>query len=214
MDEKAGESSSFWDLAQKQWQFLFNGAVWLFGIVATFVIPPSFLSESWINFARFVVAILTGLYSIAAVKWSARKHTMLWVVASVVFVIGTTASYFSYDGLLRDWTVRYPKNSPSRVLIGKTYTDFAAAYREKFRGKNGFFLSDEDLVWDNDGPGGLWQEGEIEVRRRWAIAVYISTVVLPAFCIISVVQAVTCASRPKSRRTRSRAKAQPPQEKE
>jgi hypothetical protein len=79
MDENADQSSSFWDLIQKQWRFLFNGAVWLFDIVATFVIPPAFLDESWINFTRFVVAVLTGLYSIAAATWPGRKHTAIWV---------------------------------------------------------------------------------------------------------------------------------------
>jgi hypothetical protein len=210
MDENADQSSPFWDLIQKQWRFLFNGAVWLFDIVATFVIPPAFLDESWINFTRFVVAVLTGLYSIAAATWPGRKHTAIWVVASVVFVVGATGSYFGYDSLLRDWTVIYPQNSPGRVLVGKTHTDFADAYRKKFRDENGFSLSDADLVWANDGTDGLWPEAEIEVRRRWAIAIYISTVMFPAFCIISVAQAITCASTPKSRSRKSRAKRQAP----
>jgi hypothetical protein len=190
-----------WNRIRKQWRLLSDGAVWVFGIVATFVIPPFFLEQSWTHFTRFVVAVLTGLCFIPAARWAGKAHTFGWVIATAALLTTGIASYFTYDTLMRRWTVPY---STTRVLVGVAYSDFAQNFRRQFREANGRDPSDEELVWKNAGPNGLWQDSEIESRRLWVTALYIGNVVLPTCCIIALMQALACnAARQPARRTQA-----------
>jgi hypothetical protein len=179
-----------WKRIRNQWRVLSAGAIWIFGIIATFVIPPFFLEQSWIYFTRFVVAIITGLSFIATARWARKQHALGWAIVTLVLLIAGVGFYFTYDSLMRRWAVPYGR---TRVLIGSTYSDFAQDYRQQFRNTNGRDLSDQELVWHNGGPDGLWRQDEIESRRIIATSLYIANVVLPACCIVALTQALACS---------------------
>jgi len=160
------------------------------GIVATFVLPPPFLERPWLYFTRFIVAIIVGLFVILSRKWDSKAHTFRWVIGVIVLLLGTVAGYFAYDAALHRWTIPY---AGTRVVIGKTYTDKANRFRDRFRSDNGYFPDDENLVWKNAGPNGLWPDAEVESRRLGATALYIGTVVLAGCSIFSILQAIACS---------------------
>ena len=170
----------------------------MLGIVATFVLPPPFLERSWLYFTRFIVAIIVGLFVILSAKWDGKAHTFHWVISVIVMLLGTVAGYFAYDAVLHQWTIPY---ASTRVVIGKTYTDSAKRFREQFRNNNGYYPDDENLVWKNAGPNGLWSKTEVESRRLGATALYISTVVLAVCSIFSVLQAIACSRASTSSRS-------------
>jgi hypothetical protein len=185
-----------WTEIRKQWASLFSAAVWLCSVVATFLVPASFLEEQWINLTRYVVAIVAGLFLILALILKDRRYLKLWVGLTIVFLVTGVAAYFINDTLIARWSVIYPRYTSSRVLIGKTYTDFARSVRDRFFRENKRYPDDEQIVWQNLGKTeDLWPRAEIEARHRWAAILYIANVVLPAVCIISIIRASNCLQR-------------------
>jgi hypothetical protein len=185
------------DRIKRTWRTLLGAGIWVFGIASTFVLPPSFLDPGnkddgqWTMLARFVVAITVGIFVVVATKFPGRKYVSLWTILSVVFLLGTIASRLYYDDLLDRYTVIYPIHSTHRVVVGSTYSERATRARESFKSKNGTYLTDTQLVWENNGPSELWPQSEVERRAQLAILVYILSVILPACCLLSICYALS-----------------------
>lgn len=173
------------------WNYIFDGALWISGVTATLVAPPFFLedSNSWVRFARFVVAFAIGVFFIPAVRWRRRTHTKRWLfIAIALFSIGIIG-FSKYQHLTKQWSVPYVN---SRKPIGRNYTDLAQNYRNIFQATNGYFPEDKDLVWRNAGTGGLWPDEEIEERRGYLAAIYILIIVSFSCSMMSLAQALAC----------------------
>jgi hypothetical protein len=181
---------------QANWAPLFHAAVWLASIVATFIVLPYESSPGLANFARFQIAIITGLLFVCSRYWGSRKATLAWSIATVIFALGSTWSYFGYYGFMRAWTAASPKGPNSRVLIGAKYTSFALEQREKFRRQNDYYPDDDRLVELNAGVKDLWSDADIQQRGQVLMALYIGLMALSASSAISVTQALACATGP------------------
>lgn len=181
---------------RKIWAPLFHAAVWLASIVATFIIVPFGSSPGLANFARFQIAIITGLLFVCSRYWGSRNATLAWSIATAIFMLGSTWSYFGYYGSMHAWTAANPGNPDSRLLIGSKYTPLAQQQREQFRNDNKYYPDDDRLVELNAGVKGLWSEADIQRHGQILMAFYIGLMALSAASVISVTQALACATRP------------------
>lgn len=175
------------------WANLAHGAVWLFSIIATFVVTPDFLDGNWKNLARFLLAVLLGLEFLGAYRSRTKKAARLWLIVAIGSVVLTVVAYFAYDALRANWIVPYPGGT---VIRGATYTDFAESVRKKDFNQNGHYPDDERLVLLNAGPKDLWRTGEVETRKLWLAALYLLNFLSPASTIIAVTQFVACRNPP------------------
>jgi hypothetical protein len=188
---------------KRAWRTILGTATWLFAVTSTFVLPPSFLDPKdkddaqWILLSRFAVAIIVGIFVVLATRFSGKKYIILWTALSFAFLLGTIASLLFYDDLLVRYTVIYPIHSTRRVVVGTTYSERAARFRDSFKSKNGGFPTDTELVWENNGPGELWAPEEIESRARLAVLIYILCVILPTCCVLSICYALSISSQTK-----------------
>jgi hypothetical protein len=178
------------DTLRKSWVGLSNFAIWVCSIIATFVVVPSFLDDTWVHLSHFIVGVLTGFLLLLGATLKSRRRFSAWVAMAITFFLFGLITFFVGDDLTIRWSVNYPPNTLERVLVGKSYTDFAQSAREHFRRDNGHFPSDQELVWQNAGPDNLWPPGEIAFRHQWAAIVYILNVSLPACCIIALTRAI------------------------
>jgi hypothetical protein len=190
----------------RQWNLLLGVSGWITTAVAGFWPPPPSLppdeQERLRYFGRFFLAVVSGLFLVAAYLFRDRRHTPVWVTVGIVFTALVPVAYFSFERVYPAWTCEYPALSGRRVVVGpeSALTEEARAYRDKHPHD-----TCEQLIWDYGGNlERIWTKESID-DRRWWLAVLHATL-LPVFggAMISVIQAIYCTTRPKPR-----AKAEP-----
>src|SRR5262245_51435610 len=119
---------------RKLWAVMIQFAVFIFGVVGTFLLPPpgwvSAGNRIVVRLAQFVVAVLVGLIFVLVQKWSARRHVTRWVILTIVCLALSIAAFFVYQRLLDTRTCAYAGQA---VVIGTTYTEHAQAYLNENR---------------------------------------------------------------------------------
>jgi hypothetical protein len=181
---------------RKAWTGLAHGAVLFFSIIGTFVLAPDFLDPTWKNYARFLLAVLLGLELLGASRSRTRKAARLWLIVAIGSVVLSVVAFFTYDAFRSYWVVPY-QGGPA--IRGSIYSDMAQNFRKKLLAQNHHYPTDAELVFDNGGSSGLWDDDkEIEARRLWLAALYLLNFILPASTIIAVTQFVACRNRSSS----------------
>lgn len=178
---------------RKSWALLAEIAVFIFGVVSTFVLPP----PGWIaagadklpvRLAQFVVTVLVGLIFLVVHKWGKRKHVKRWAIITVGSLVLSLAAFFLYQRLLDTRTCQYANVA---VVIGTAYTSHGQSYVDLNP-----HLTCSDLLDDFGGRAeDIWTSNSINNSRYILALTYIATIPLFTICIIAVVQALHCQTR-------------------
>lgn len=185
------------------WGLLASFAIFIFGIVGSFVLPPpgwvaSGGSTTLINFAKFVVAALAGLILILVHKWNKRNHLARWTLVAIGSLVLSLLAYFAYQHLLDTRTCKY---FDEVVVIGGTYTQHAQSYVRGTPNASCSVLL-EDFAGKADD---VWTQDSINKSRYVLALAYISCIPLFTICIISIVQALYCITQDSAKVSRSQA---------
>ena len=124
-----------------------------------------------------------------------QKDTLPWAASAAAFLILGTVAFFSYQILSLRWTADY---SGDRVVVGSTFTQEAADYLKAHP-----TLTNADLINHYTGKiQKIWTRQSIDMRRILLAGIYVLTMPLFAICIISLLQAIHCATIEKPRKRR------------
>jgi hypothetical protein len=184
---------NWFESVKKGWALLAEIAVFIFGVLSSFLLPP----PGWVSaggggavpvrLAQFVVTVLVGLIFLLVQKWNRKKHVLRWALITIGFLIVSLGAFFGYQYLLDRRTCEYARSS---VVIGTRYTDHAQAYVRQNPNS-----TCSDLLEDFAGKAAdIWTPDSINNSRYILALTYILTIPLFTTCIISVVQAVYCQS--------------------
>lgn len=189
--------------SQKSWLLLIQSTAWVAAVIASFILPPPIGTEDetkiWVRFSQFVITIFIGLLALFALRWNRKKHTFPWAGSAAGFLLLGTLAFFAYQFLGNRWTAEY---NGARVLVGHTHTAAAAEYR-----KENPTLTNSDLLLHFAGQAEkIWTPESLNEHRFILAGIYVLTMPLFTICIISLAQAIHCATVEKPVRRR---RAQP-----
>jgi hypothetical protein len=187
---------------RESWLLLIQSTLWIAAAIAAFVLPPPIgtgdETRIWVRFAQFVITIFIGLLVLLALRWKRKKHIFPWAGSAAGFLILGTLAFFSYQILGTRWTAKY---NDGRVVVGSTLTQDGSAHL-----KENPSLTKDDLVWHAAGNAEkVWTGDSISERRFILAGIYVVTMPLFTICIISLLQAIQCATIEKPARRRPRA---------
>ena len=185
--------------SQKSWLLLVQATVWIAAVIATFLVAPpvgtAAENQLWVRFGQFVITIFVGLLALVSFRWNRKKDTLPWAASATAFLILGTVAFFSYQILSLRWTADY---SGDRVVVGSTFTQEAADYLKAHP-----TLTNADLINHYTGKiQKIWTRQSIDMRRILLAGIYVLTMPLFAICIISLLQAIHCATIEKPRKRR------------
>lgn len=186
--------------SERSWGTLAQGAVWIMGVVGSFLLPPPLGVESaedktWLHFGQFVAAVCIGLIFFGVFRWNRTCHARWWWLTALLALLLAGAAFFRYQQLTYLWTARYVDQ---KVVVGSEYTQAGRAYLEKNPG-----LSRDDLLFDFTGRAeDVWTRESIDRRRLKLAALYVASLPLFTLCVIAVVQSLQClrAGMPRKKR--------------
>jgi hypothetical protein len=131
---------------------------------------------------------LAGLIFLVVQKWNRKEHVPRWAILAFVFLIISVLSYFGYQHFLDTRTCNYDEQS---VVIGTTLTPQAQEDIKETPNP-----SCETLLQDFAGKADdVWTRDSINGSRYLLAATYITCLPLFMICIISLVQALSCATQ-------------------
>src|SRR2546428_5915045 len=89
---------------KKTWGLLMQFAVFIFGVVGTFLLPPpGWVSSSGdktiVRLAQFIVAVLVGLIFLLVQKWNKKKDVRRWAMLAIVFLALSVLVFFAHQHL-------------------------------------------------------------------------------------------------------------------
>ena len=182
---------SWFESTKKTWGVVTEFAVFVFGVVGSFLLPPPGWATSGgdttvVRLGQFIVAVLVGLIFLLVQRWNQRKHVARWAILTIVFLVLSVSAFFAYQHLLDTRTCEYAKQT---VVIGTRHTDQAQAYiRENPN------LTCTTLLEDFAGEvEDIWTKDSINSSRYILAGSYILTLPLFTICIIAVVQSLYCS---------------------
>lgn len=181
---------SWLESTKKTWGLVTQLAVFIFGVVGSFLLPPpgwasSGGNETVVRLAQFIVAVLAGLVFLFVQRWRKKKHVRRWVILTITFLALSVVAFFAYQQLLDVRTCKYADQS---VAIGTSYTQHAAAYVREHTNS-----TCESLLADFAGKAeDIWTKESIDRSRYILAGSYILNLPLFTLCIIGVVQALYC----------------------
>jgi hypothetical protein len=181
---------SWFDNIKKTWSGIAQLAIFIFGIVGTFLLPP----PGWaagdgqtglVRLSQFIVAVLCGLIFILVRKWNQRKHVARWAVIAASFLVFAVAAYFGYQRSLDARTCKYDTQT---LVIGSDYTAQAQSYVRDVPE-----ATCESLLEDFAGKAeDVWTKDSINYSRYVLALTYIGSMPLFTVCIIAIVQMLSC----------------------
>lgn len=182
---------------QKSWLLLVQSTIWIAAVIASFVLPPpvgtSAETQVWVRFGQFVITILIGLLFLVALRYNRKKDVLPWAATSAGFLILGTFAFFTYQILAARWTTDY---AGTPVVIGDTLTASAAEYQ-----KANPTLTNHDLVMHFAGKvEKVWTPASIQQHRFLLAGIYVLAMPLFATCIITLLQAIQCATADRTRK--------------
>ena len=188
--------------ARKNWGILIQGAVWVIGIIGTFLVPPPVGVSAgdekiWLRLGQFIIAVVLGLVFFAAQRWNQKTHARWWCLLSLLFLLVSIGAFFQYQKLTYSWTGNYVGK---RLVLGSVFTREGAAYTQKNP-----TISCDDLLFDFAGKvDDIWTRDSINHRRLVLAATYVSCMPMFTICLIGIVQALQCLSLRKRNKTAAR----------
>ena len=172
---------------RKLWRRMAKTAAWLCAVVATFVFPPptdvtSDSSRVFVFFARFIVAILVGLFSLPIGKFAKKPSALRWRLVPVALLVAGIISFLAYEDLKSKYTADFQGD---QRVIGWTFTDEGRTHRDNEKG-----ITNRQLLMDAAGdPAKIWTADSIRKASFWIRVSYLLTVITLAACVITLLQA-------------------------
>jgi len=185
------DSSSEWlKRAGKNWLVLAQGALWLGGILGSFLLAPPVggltkEAKIWLRLGQFIVAVLLGLVFLAARRWRQPRHAFWWGGVSLLCLFAAVGAFFRYQQLTLAWTGNY---AGDRIVVGSALTPHGRSYMQA----NPEVSRDQILMDVAGATEAIWTADSINSRRLALAATYISCLPLFTLCLMAVVQAVQC----------------------
>ena len=172
------------------WNRLTLFATALGTLFTTFVVlPPAGGGEDmWYRYGTFLVALLTGLWFVPIARWGSSKFTLRWWAVAGFCTILSCVAFFWYNNRLERWTVPYWRDR--RAVVGEQLTPDALAY-QKTSGETDPLRLLKSYAGNAEE---VWRAEEIRSRQTTLSLAYVLTVLFLASAVVSVSQAVYCAS--------------------
>lgn len=175
---------------KKTWGLLTQFAVFILGVVGSFIFPPpgwaSSGDKTLVRLGQFIIAVLVGLMFLLVQNWNKKQHVGRWALLALFFLVLSISSFFGYKHFQDTRTCQYDGQT---VVIGTSYTD---------AGKDDFNTTPnatcEVLIRDFVGvTADVWTKESIDKSRYILAGAYILNLPLFTICIIAVVQAISCS---------------------
>lgn len=188
---------SWLESTKRTWSLLTQFAVFILGVVGSFILPPpgwasSGADKTLVRFGQFIVAVLVGLMFLLVQRWNKKKHLGRWVLVALVFLASSISSFFTYQ-YFRD--IRTCQYADQVIVIGAVFTAHGEEYFSENPGS-----TCTSLLEDHAGVAEeVWTKESINKSHYILGAAYILNLPLLTICMIAVVQAVSC-SQSKGRR--------------
>lgn len=183
-----------WEKVHLRWKDIARIVAVIATLVGSiFIPPPAYMSESGegtlVPFARYAVAIVSALLTVAMVKWSRREHLRYWIAGTIAAFVFVTTSYFVYNDR-RDHLTAVGADG-TRVVIGSEYTPVGASYARA----NPSARPDEALA-DAPCPAGgaecsakvVWTTESIAANKRLLGLLFLAGALLIDVALLSAVQ--------------------------
>jgi hypothetical protein len=180
------------DQIKKIWGTLAQAAAWVLGIIGGFLLPPPVGAEGnqvWPKLAEFVIAALVGLLFLPSHRWNKKRHAKWWWLVALISLVAAVASFFAYQRLTYSATCE--TLGGARVVIGNEYTAHGADYVKENPGISCADLIDQHIGKTED----VWTKRSIDLARLKLAATYIACGPLFTLCIMTLVQAIYCATK-------------------
>lgn len=179
------------------WAQVTQFAVFILGVVGSFLLPPPGWASSGgnkilVRLAQFIVAVLVGLIFLLVQRWNKKKHVGRWALLGIVFLTLSVSAFFAYQHFLDTRTCPYAGQT---VVIGTHYTEHGQSYVSENPNSTCTALL-EDFAGEVED---IWTKDSINKSRYIMAGLYILNLPLFTICIIAVVQALSC-SQSKARR--------------
>jgi hypothetical protein len=177
---------------RQHWRSLTQGAVLILSVIGSFLVPPPAGvtggdGKVWLRLAQFVMAVLLGLMTVVTYKQRQRKFAGRWAAAAVAFLILAVGAFFGYQYLTSRYTCQYYEQT---IVVGSVYTQQGQYYVGQNPG-----ITCEGLLEDFVGKAeDVWTKESITRCLFLLAGTYLSCVPLFGFCVMSLVQALYCAS--------------------
>ena len=173
------------------WALITQFAVFILGVVGSFLLPPPGWASSGDNtivvrLAQFIVAVLVGLIFLLIQKWNKKKHVGRWALFAILFLTLSVSAFFAYQHFLDVRTCPYARQT---VVIGTEYTEHGRTYVKDNPGSTCTGLL-EDFAGETED---IWTKDSINKSRYILAGLYILNLPLFTICLIAVVQALACS---------------------
>ncbi len=186
-------------------------AVWIFSIIATFVFEPLIQNSdttSWVNFSRFIMAVIIGLSYFMLLKYKLKKHVRLWVITSIVILTLSFGCYNEYRNYFDMKTIEIPQSILDskingnenflRYVIGDNFKDSTLI---KLKIEKNRYISIEEFIRNfaagetpNEKIYRYFPENEVKANVLKIYYLYTLNLILFGLLIISLTQAIKCSS--------------------
>ena len=185
--------------SQQSWALLAQSTVWISAVLAGFLLPPPVgtLDEGkvWVRFAQFIITILIGIVLLLALRWNRKADVLRWAVSALVCLVLAIGCFFAYQIYAARWTVPY---NGQRVVIGGQFSQIGREYQQSNPN-----LTFEDLVLNYAGKvEKIWTRESLQQRRIILAGMYVLAMPLFTVCMMSLLQAIQCATSTTPRKKR------------
>lgn len=173
---------------KKTWALVTQFAVFILGVVGSFLLPPpgwvsSDGNKVLVRLAQFIVAVLVGLIFLLVQRWNKQNHVGRWASLAIVFLVLSVSVFFAYQHFLDTRTCEYAGQT---VVIGTRYTAPGQSYASENPNSTCTSLL-EDFAGEAED---IWAKDSINKSRYILAGIYILNLPLFTICIIAVVQAL------------------------
>jgi hypothetical protein len=175
---------------------LLQAAFWVLNLLAGFVLLPpkskfgDTAPEVTFKFTQFIIALFLGLMFLVTRHWGTREDLKKWAYLAVISLLMSVGLFLCNEQLLKEWTAPFFN---TRIVIGSVYTPKGA----KIAQKKGTDDPEELLASELGNAEEIWEPATIKPRVFTLSALYICSMQLFTFTLISVVQTIYIYDLPK-----------------
>jgi hypothetical protein len=183
---------NYLSLLKSNWVLLTQGAVFIVSAVAAFIKPLSIFDPiSGMTkvraFSIFIVTILTGLFFYFNSRWWRKADASRWAMITLVCLVLCVIGFLIFQHLGDTRICQYDE---AGYVIGTEFTPQGARYVTLNPG-----ISCKQLLMDFTGNvDDIWTDSSI-IRSRLLLSLsYIVCFSLASVCLLSLLQAIKCAT--------------------
>lgn len=195
--------------ARRTWGLLVQFACWIAIAIGKFVPEPPLTtltapSDARLrHFAQFLGTVLLGVLLVFCMKWRKKTHTKQWVAVTIAVAAFTVGVFFAERWIRPAWTCDY---AGTTITIGTTLTRDAQEFRPKLLGKE---QCGDFLAAYGGRPFDVWDRPESEQHYLVLSILMVSIWLGAASCIVTVTQAIRCATAGEEENARAHTPKQP-----